>query len=297
MLYFVLDYDSLLIVLRLFVFKGKGMQLGKKFKIIDMFNCVCGDMGGEIDDLFFVVFILYVVEFVELRVLLILDCDVIYVIVLEVIIVKFFCEGVVNFFVVIGDFIFCVFDFSLIKIKFVFKVVVLYGVQFWIYLNVDCNFFNFLKVIQMSNIVRGFFVNNVVGVFWWRVIFKVDDVSVCLIIFIVWINKDFDKFNIIIEYELIGGDVLYDVSVVVFYQGSELVVLSFDVLYEVFGDMFEWNVGNVDEENFNGLFEFEVEIVDENDFFLMVVRFNKVMFYIDVDVSFNMFFLVILIRC
>lgn len=247
------------------------MQLGKKFKIIDMFECVKIELG-LVDDVFFVlVVIFFVLELVVVFcVLMFLDWDVIYVIVNEVIIVKLFRDGVFSLFFISGDLILCVLDLLFIKFKFNFNVIFLYGVQFWIYLNVDKNLFNSMKVIQMVNMVRGFFVNNVVGVLCWRVVFKVDDMSILLIVFIVWVNKGFDgNCLLIVEYELLGGDEFKDVSIVIFYQSVELFVVSFDVIYEVFGDSFEWFIGIVNEENFSGVFEFEVQMDDENEFFFM----------------------------
>ncbi|KAK0385751.1 hypothetical protein NLU13_6928 [Sarocladium strictum] len=265
--------------------KGKGMQLGKKSKTTDMFNRVRGDMGGEIDDTPLVAPTPQAAEPTEPRVSSTLDRDAIHVTVSEAITAKLSREGAVNSLSVSGDLTLRVSDPSLTKIKLGLKAVASHGAQFRTHPNVDRNLFNSSKVIQMSNTARGFPVNNAVGVLRWRATPKVDDASACPITFTVWINKDADKFNITIEYELTGGDALHDVSVTVPYQGSEPVVSSFDASYEVSGDALEWNVGNVDEDNPNGSFEFEAETVDENDFFPMVVRFNKATPYIDVDVS------------
>jgi hypothetical protein len=137
----------------------------------------------------------------------------------------------------------------------------------------------------MSNTARGFPVNNSVAVLRWRASPKADDTSACPITFTVWINDNGGKYNVTVEYELTGGDALRDVSVVIPYSGGEPVVSSFDAAYEVSGDMLEWNIGSVDDENSNGAFEFEAESSDENDFFPMTVRFSKTTPYVDVDVS------------
>ncbi|KAL2202039.1 hypothetical protein CC79DRAFT_1338142 [Sarocladium strictum] len=265
--------------------KGKGMQLGKKSKTTDMFNRVRGDMGGEIDDTPLVAPTPQATEQAEPRISSTPDRDAIHVTVSEAITAKLSREGAVNSLSVSGDLTLRVSDPSLTKIKLALTAVASHGAQFRTHPNVDRNLFNSSKTIQMSNTARGFPVNNAVGVLRWRATPKVDDTSACPITFTVWINKDADKFNITIEYELTGGEALNDVSVVVPYQGSEPVVSSFDASYEVLGDTLEWNVGNVDDENPNGAFEFEAETVDENDFFPMVVRFNKATPYIDVDVS------------
>lgn len=261
------------------------MQLGKKSKTTDMFNRVRGDMGGEIDDTPLVAPTPQVAEQAEPRISSTLDRDAIHVTVSEAITAKLSREGAVNSLSVSGDLTLRVSDPSLTKIKLALTAVASHGAQFRTHPNVDRNLFNSSKTIQMSNTARGFPVNNAVGVLRWRATPKVDDTSACPITFTVWINKEADKFNITIEYELTGGEALNDVSVVVPYQGSEPVVSSFDASYEVLGDTLEWNVGNVDDENPNGAFEFEAETVDENDFFPMVVRFNKATPYIDVDVS------------
>ncbi|UKZ78233.1 hypothetical protein TrVFT333_005969 [Trichoderma virens FT-333] len=174
---------------------------------------------------------------------------------------------------------------SLTKIKLGLHAVPSHGAQFRPHPNVDRNLFNSSKVLQMSNAARGFPINQGVGLLRWRASPKADDASACPITFTVWINKDSDKYNITVEYELTGGDALRDVSVVIPYQGSEPVVSSFDASYEVSGDTLEWNIGSVDDENPNGSFEFEAESNDENDFFPMNVRFNKTTPFVDVDVT------------
>ncbi|POR37185.1 Coatomer subunit delta, partial [Tolypocladium paradoxum] len=265
--------------------KGKGMQLGKKSKTTDMFERVRGDMGGEVDDTPLVAPSPAAAEPAEARRSSTLDRDAIHVTVSESISAKLSREGAVNSLAISGDLTLRVSDPSLTKIKLNLQAVASHGAQFRTHPNVDRNLFNSSKVIQMSNAARGFPVNNAVGVLRWRASPKVDETSACPITFTVWINKDSHRYNVTVEYELTGGDALRDVSVVIPYAGSEPVVSSFDAAYEVSGDMLEWNIGAVDDENPNGSFEFEAESSDENDFFPMTVRFSKTTPYIDVDVN------------
>lgn len=262
------------------------MQLGKKSKTTDMFERVRGDMGGEIDDSPLVTPApAQRSEPVEPRVSSTLDRDAIHVTVSETISAKLSREGVVNSLSISGDLTLRISDPSLTKVKLNLNAIPSHGAQFRTHPNVDRNLFNGSKIIQMSNTSRGFPVNNAVGVLRWRASPKTDDTSACPISFTVWINKEGDKYNMTIEYELTGGDALADVSVVIPYSGSEPVVSSFDATYDVSGDALEWTIGNVDEENSSGSFEFEAESNDENDFFPMAVRFNKTTPYVDVDVS------------
>lgn len=262
------------------------MQLGKKSKTTDMFERVRGDMGGEIDDTPLVAPTpAAATEPVEPRVSSTLDRDAVHVTISESISANLSREGAVNTLSISGDLSLRISDPSLTKIKLGLQAVTSHGAQFRTHPNVDKNLFNGSKTIQMSNTARGFPVNNSVAVLRWRASPKADDASSCPITFTVWINDNGGKYNVTVEYELTGGDALRDVSVVIPYSGSEPVVSSFDAAYEVSGDMLEWNIGSVDDENPNGAFEFEAESSDENDFFPMTVRFSKMTPYIDVDVS------------
>ncbi|KAK7433093.1 coatomer subunit delta [Neonectria magnoliae] len=265
--------------------KAKGMQLGKKSKTTDMFERVRGDMGGEIDDSPLVAPTpIHHAEPAEPRISSTLDRDAIHITISETIAAKLSREGAVNSLTITGDLTLRVSDPSLTKLKLNLHAVASHGAQFRTHPNVDRNLFNNAKTIQMSNTARGFPVNNAVGVLRWRASPKVDDTSACPITFTVWINKEGDKYNMTVEYELTGGDALKDVSVVIPYSGSEPVVSSFDATYEVSGDAVEWTIGNVDEDSPSGSFEFEAESSDENDFFPMTVRFNKTSPFMDVDI-------------
>ncbi|KFH40899.1 Coatomer subunit delta-like protein [Hapsidospora chrysogenum ATCC 11550] len=271
---------------KLSVPKGKGMQLGKKSKNTDMFERIRGDMGGEVDDSPLITpSPAAAAEPSEPRMSSTLDRDAIHVTISESISAKLSREGAVTSLAVSGDLTLRISDASLTKIKLGLQAVPSHGAQFRTHPNVDRNLFNSSKVIQMSNTARGFPVNNSVGVLRWRATPKADDPSACPITFTVWINKDADKYNMTVEYELTGRDALRDVSVVIPYQGSEPIVSSFDAAYEVSGDVLEWNIGSVDDENPNGSFEFEADTNDENDFFPMTVRFTKSNPYVDVDVA------------
>lgn len=265
--------------------KAKGMQLGKKSKTTDMFERVRGDMGGEIDDTPLVAPTpAQHVEPAEPRISSTMDRDAIHITISETIAAKLSREGAVNSLSITGDLTLRISDPSLTKLKLGLHAVASHGAQFRTHPNVDRNLFNGSKVIQMSNTARGFPVNNAVGVLRWRASPKVDDASACPITFTVWINKEGDKYNMTVEYELTGSDALKDVSVIIPYAGSEPVVSSFDATYDVSGDAVEWTIGNVDGDSPSGSFEFEAESNDENDFFPMTVRFSKSAPYIDVDV-------------
>jgi hypothetical protein len=265
--------------------KAKGMLLGKKSKTTDMFERVRGEMGGEVDDSPLVAPTpAAAAAAAEPRVSSTLDRDAIHVSINESITAKLSREGAINSVSISGDLTLRVSDPSLTKIKLGLHAIPSHGAQFRTHPNVDRNLFNSSKTIQMSNAARGFPVNNAVGVLRWRATPKADDASSCPISFTVWVNKDSDKYNMTVEYELTGSDELRDVSVVIPYQGSEPSVSSFDASYDVSGDAVEWYIGTVDSDNPNGSFEFEAESNDENDFFPMNVRFNKPAPFVDVDV-------------
>ena len=262
------------------------MQLGKKSKTNDMFERVRGDLGGQVDDSPLVTPAhTAVTQPAEPRVSSTLDRDAVHVTISESISASLSREGAVNSLSISGDLALRISDPSVTKIKLGLQAMPSHGAQFRTHPNVDRNLFNSSKTIQMSNTARGFPVKNAVAVLRWRASPKVDDSSACPITFTVWINNDVGKYNITVEYELTGGDALRDVSIAIPYVGSEPVVSSYDATYEVSGDMLEWNIGSVDDENPTGSFELEAESGDENDFFPMTVRFSKTSPYVDVDVS------------
>ncbi|KAI1808749.1 hypothetical protein F4811DRAFT_183339 [Daldinia bambusicola] len=269
------------------VMKGKGMQLGKKSKTTDMFERVRGDMGAEVDETPFArAPPTPTAEPAAPRVSSTLDRDAIHVTINESINAKLSREGSVNSLGVSGDLSLRISDPSLTKIKLDLTANASHGAQFRTHPNVDRGLFTSSKTIQMSNVARGFPVNNAVGVLRWRATPKTDDTSALPISFTVWVNKGSSQYyTITVEYELTGGDTLKDVTVVIPYATSEPEVSSFDANYEVSGDSLEWHIGTVSDDNPNGSFEFGAQAYEEDEFFPMQVRFSKTTPFVDVDVS------------
>ncbi|KAH6661347.1 coatomer subunit delta [Truncatella angustata] len=267
--------------------KGKGMQLGKKSKTTDMFERVRGDMGHEADDspLVPVAAPAPAAEPAAPRASTTLDRDAIHVTVNETISAKLSKEGSVNSLSVTGDLTLRVLDPSLTKVKLALSATPSHGAQFRTHPNVDKAAFNSSRTIQMSNLARGFPVNNAVGVLRWRASPKVDDPEAVPIQFTVWVNKGSEgNYGLTVEYELTGGQELKDVSVTIPYSTSEPSVSSFDAQYEVSGDSLEWTIGTVTPDEPSGSFEFEAQADAEEEFFPMQVRFSKTTPFIDVDV-------------
>lgn len=267
------------------------MQLGKKSKTTDMFERVRGDLGAEAEEPASSPLVPNhpthaPAEQAAPRVSSSLDRDAIHVTIAETINAKLSREGALNSLEIKGDLQLKISDPTLTKVKLDLVANSSHGVQFRTHPNVDKNVFNSSKAVQMSNIGKGFPVNNSVGVLRWRATPKADDTSAVPITFTVWVNKGSDDtYNITVEYELTGGDPLKDVTVIIPYATSEPAVSSFDATYEVSGDSLEWTIGLVDEDNATGSFEFEAQAGDENEFFPMQVKFGKTKPFIDVDVS------------
>ncbi|KAI9735323.1 MAG: hypothetical protein M1818_006518 [Claussenomyces sp. TS43310] len=269
--------------------KGKGMQLGKKSKTTDMFERVRGDMGGEAEEPATLIQSHpppAAIEHTASAPVPSSDHDAIHVIIAETISAKLSREGSLNSLEVKGDLQLRISDASLTKVKLDLTAVPSHGAQFKTHPNVDKSIFTKSQAIQMSNISRGFPVNNSVGVLRWRAVPKADDSSAIPITFTVWVNKGSDdNYTLTVEYELTGGDALKDVTVAIPYSTSEPSVSSFDATYDVSGDSLEWKIGMVDEENNTGSFEFEAQAEDENEFFPMQVKFSKTTPFVDVDVN------------
>jgi hypothetical protein len=267
------------------------MQLGKKSKTTDMFERVRGDMGAEMEEPISSPLISNTPTQAEISqpgpslVSTSLDRDAIHATIAETINARLSREGAVSSIEVKGDLQLRISDPTLTKIKLDLVANASHGVSFKTHPNVDKGQFNSSKTIQMSNVAKGFPVNNSVGVLRWRCTPKVDDSSAIPITFTVWVNKGSDDtYNITVEYELTGGDSLKDVTVIIPYATSEPAVSSFDATYEVSGDSLEWTIGLVDDANATGSFEFEAQAGDENEFFPMQVKFGKTKPFIDVDV-------------
>jgi hypothetical protein len=273
------------------------MQLGKKSKTTDMFERVKGDLGPEAEESAPLVSSHAAAAPASTeqappgRVSTTLDRDAIHVTIEETISAKLSREGSLSSLEVKGGLQLRISDPTLTKVKLDLTANASHGAQFKTHPNVDRPMFTNSKVIQMSNLSRGFPVNNSVGVLRWRATPKLDDTSAIPITFTVWANKGSDNsYTITIEYELTGGDTLNDVTVIIPYSTSEPAVSSFDATYEVSGDSLEWTIGLVDEDNSTGSFEFEAQADDENEFFPMQVKFAKTTPFIDVDVSILLLF-------
>jgi hypothetical protein len=271
--------------------KVKGMQLGKKSKTTDMFEKVRGEIGGDDQSPLIVpthttTTTKTAATPAEPRVSSALDRDAIHVVVSETIAAKLSRDGAVNSLAVSGDLSLRVSDPTLTKVKLKVRADTAHGAQFRTHPHIDRNVWTSSNVIQLnaSAQAKGFPVNNSVAVLRWKASPKADDSTACPISFTVWINKDSDKCNITIEYELTGGDPLQEVAVAIPYQ-AEPTVSSTDAEYELGPDSLEWTIGSVDEGNPSGAFEFEAETGDENDFFPMHVRFSKTSPFINVDVA------------
>lgn len=266
------------------------MQLGKKSKTTDMFERVRGDLGAEAEEPASSSLVpnhpVPAAAEHAAPASSSVDRDAIHVTIAETINAKLSREGALNSLEIKGDLQLKISDPTLTKVKLDLVANASHGVQFRTHPNVDKNVFNSSKGIQMTNVTKGFPVNNSVGVLRWRATPKSDDASAVPITFTVWVNRGSDDtYNITVEYELTGGDPLKDVTVVIPYATSEPSVSSFDATYEVSGDSLEWTIGLVDEDNATGSFEFEAQAGDENEFFPMQVKFSKTKPFIDVDVS------------
>lgn len=264
------------------------MQLGKKSKTTDMFERVKGDLGAEAEDSSPLVPSQPVAAAVESasNTSVASDSDAIHVTIAETISAKLSREGSLNSLEVKGDLQLRISDPTLTKVRLDVTAGTRHGAQFKTHPKVDKNAFSQGQAIQMSDISKGFPVNNSVGVLRWRAVPKADDSSAVPITFTVWVNKGSDDtYSLTVEYELTGGDALKDVTVIIPYSTSEPNVSSFDATYEVSGDSLEWTIGTVDEENASGSFEFEATAEDENEFFPMQIKFSKASPFVDVDVS------------
>ncbi|KAL8657993.1 MAG: hypothetical protein Q9226_001377 [Calogaya cf. arnoldii] len=270
--------------------KGKGMQLGKKSKTTDMFEKVKGDLGTTAEESAPLVPnaqpALPADKAPASRESTSLDRESIHVTIAESITAKMSREGTLNSFSVKGDLQLRIADPSLTKVKLDLTANATHNAQFKTHPNVDKAFFNSAKAVQLKDPSKGFPANQSVGVLRWSASAAAEAANVLPITFTAWVNKGSDEsWNIMVEYELTGGDSLQDVSVNIPYATSEPAISSFDAVYEVSGDSLEWSIGNVDESNPSGAFEFEAQAEDEGEFFPMSVRFSKSKPCVDVDIK------------
>lgn len=268
------------------VTRGKGMQLGKKTKTTSMFEQVRGDLGPE----------------AEAEAPLVpatqapaapaataapSTADGLHITVAETINAKVSREGSLESFEVKGDLQLRISDPSLTQVKLNLAFGDIRGAQLNSHPKVDKAVFKNSRIIQLTDTSKGFPANNSIGVMRWRLAAKPGEISDPPITFTVWVNEtSTNTYNITLEYELTGGDSLKDVVVSIPYETSEPSVSSFDAAYEVSGDVLDWTIGNVDEDNATGSFEFEAQAQSEAEFFPMNVRFTKSRPFVDIDASF-----------
>lgn len=270
--------------------KGKGMQLGKKSKTTDMFEKVREDLGTTAEESTLLEpnnQPAVPADSASLpRNSTSLERESVHVTITESITAKMSREGSLKLFNLKGDLQLRIADPSLTKVKLDLIANATYNAQFKTHPNVDKALFNSAKAVQLKDPSKGFPANQSVGVLRWSASAAAEAANVLPITFTAWVNKGSDEsWNIMMEYELTGGDSLRGVSVNIPYATSEPAISSFDAVYEVSGDSLEWTIGNVDESNPSGAFEFEAQAEDEGDFFPMSVRFSKSKPCVDVDVS------------
>ncbi len=269
---------------------GKGMQLGKKSKTTDMFDRVRSEMGVEAED---------TTPLVPTQAPAAVaqhsrntsfqgssGKDAIHVTIGETINAKLSREGTVSSMEVKGDLQLKISDETYTKVKLELTANANHGAVFKTHPNVDRPLFTTSKAIQMSNISRGFPVNNSVGVLRWSATPKVDEPDSVPITFNVWLNKGSDNmYDVTIEYELTGSDILLDVTVNIPFQTSEPEVTSLDSQYEIAGDSLEWSIGTIGPDDQPATFDFRAQAYDEDEFFPISVKFSKANPFVDVDVS------------
>ena len=269
--------------------RGKGMQLGKKSKTTDIYEKVRGEMGPEPEEASPLVTPQTSTPVADrtpsTRASLSADREPIHVTIAETISAALTREGALKSFEVKGDLQLRIFEPSFTKLKLALVANPTHGAQFRTHPNVDKAVFTNSSAIQLKDTSKRFPANNSIGVLRWRVAGS-DNADILPITFTVWLNRGADSTTVTVEYELTGSDPLRDVVVTIPYGTTEPVVSSFDAVYEVSGDSFDWNIGSVDESNATGSFEFEsAGDSDENEFFPMNVRFSKATPFVDVDVT------------
>lgn len=266
------------------------MQLGKKSKTTDMFEKVRGDLGATAEESSPLVSnsqpSVQVDKAPSARASTSVDRESIHITIAESITAKMSREGSMTSFSVKGDLQLRIADPALTKVKLDLTANATHHAQFRTHPNVDKALFSSAKAVQLKDPSKGFPANQSVGVLRWSASAAAETPNVLPITFTAWVNRGSDEsWNIMVEYELTGGDTLRDVSVNIPYSTSEPAVSSSDAIYETSGDSLEWSIGTVDESNASGAFEFEAQAEDEGEFFPMSVRFAKSKPCVDVDVS------------
>jgi hypothetical protein len=266
------------------------MQLGKKSKATDIYEKVRGDLGPEEEASPLVTPQASTPvgeKASSARPSLSADREPIHVTIAETISAALTREGALKSFEVKGDLQLRISDPSFTKVKLALLANPTHGAQFRTHPNVDKAAFTNASAIQLKDPSKRFPANNAIGVLRWRVAGSgADNADILPITFTVWLNRGPESITVTVEYELTGSDPLRDVVVTIPYGTTEPVVSSFDAVYEVSGDSFDWNIGSVDESNASGSFEFEsAGDSDENEFFPMSVRFSRANPFVEVDVT------------
>lgn len=266
------------------------MQLSKKSKTTDIYEKVRGDLGPEAEEASPMVTPQASTpagdKTPSARPSLSADREPIHITIAESISATLTREGALKSFEVKGDLQLRISDPSFTKLKLALLANPTHGAQFRTHPNVDKAVFTNSSAIQLKDTSKRFPANNSIGVLRWRVASSGDSAEILPITFTVWVNRGSDSTTVTVEYELTGSDPLRDVVVTIPYGTTEPVVSSFDAVYEVSGDSFDWNIGSVDESNASGSFEFEsAGDSDESEFFPMSVRFTKVNPFVEVDVT------------
>jgi coatomer subunit delta len=268
--------------------RGKGMQLGKKSKTTNMFEQVKGELGPEADvtsPLVPTTPAAAPAAPASGRPSTATDREAIHITTSESISAKLDREGVVKSFEVKGDLQLKISDAALTQIKLDLAMGDSRGASFNTHPKVDKKAFRDSKAIQLADTSKGFPSNMGIEVMRWKVTPKADSIDDPPITFRVWVEDSGSKYNINVEYEWTGGDPLKDVTVTIPFATSEPIVSSFDAVYEVSGDILQWNIGVVDDNNASGSFEFEAATDNADEFFPMQVRFAKSRPFVDVEVS------------
>lgn len=269
------------------VTRGKGMQLGKKSKTTNIFEQVAGDLPSEQEPLVSSpkTTSAPIAAPSSARASTSLDREAVHITTSELISARLDREGLLKSFEVKGDLQLRISDPAFTQVKLDLAVGNSRGAQLITHPKVDKAVFKNSRTIQLADTSKGFPSNMAIGVMKWKLAPKPEDIDDPPITFRVWVEDSGKTFNITVEYEWTGGDVLKDVSVTIPYSTDEPAVSSFDAVYEVSGDSLEWNIGLMDDGNASGSFEFEASADSEAEFFPMRVRFLKTKPFIDVTVS------------
>lgn len=267
--------------------RGKGMQLGKKSKTTNIFEQVAGDLPPEQEPLVSSPKTATAPAAApsSARASTSLDREAVHITTSELISARLDREGLLKSFEAKGDLQLRISDPAFTQVKLDLAVGNSRGAQLITHPKVDKAVFKNSRTIQLADTSKGFPSNMAIGVMKWKLAPKPEDIDDPPITFRVWVEDSGKTFNITVEYEWTGGDVLKDVSVTIPYSTDEPAVSSFDAVYEVSGDSLEWNIGLVDDGNASGSFEFEASADSEAEFFPMRVRFSKTKPFIDVTVS------------